>query len=465
VIATGDGANQGLALQALEDLNIPPGPGNFKLRIGHFAPFAAGDALADVRLQDGTVILDDVPYGAVTGYLELAAGEYDLKITSPDGLVIYIDPLPVSFAAGVWYSAYATGDGSNQPLGVFAWQAGAEGFFLPLAEYGVELAPETDEASGNPGETVMYSLDLTNNANITDTITVSAAGNAWEVELPETSFELGAGEMAEVMVHVTIPADAGEGETDAVTITALAGDGVTSDSSELTTEVAPFAAVQIAHLAPFAADPGTAVTVTLDGTPILSGFEYADSTGYVEVAPGEHLVEIYPAGASDPAITGTVDLEAGMDYTVLAVGDGVNQTLELVALMDDNSAPAAGSFKLRIGHFAPFAPGLALADVRLDDGTVVLDDVAFGDVAAYLELAAGEYDLQITSPDGMVVYIDIAPVTLADGQILSVFAVGEGANQALGAFALPAGEVGFLLPLETPEEEGFMVYLPIVGKE
>jgi hypothetical protein len=55
-------------------------------------------------------------------------------------------------------------------------------------------------------------------------------------------------------------------------------------------------------------------------------------------------------------------------------------------------------------------------------------------------------------------------VTLADGQILSVFAVGEGANQALGAFALPAGEVGFLLPLETPEEEGFMIYLPIVFK-
>ena len=64
--------------------------------------------------------------------------------------------------------------------------------------------------------------------------------------------------------------------------------------------------------------------------------------------------------------------------------------------MDDNTAPAAGNFKLRLGHLAPFANTLAgtPADVRLDDGTVILNDVFFGDVARYVELPAGTYDLR-----------------------------------------------------------------------
>ena len=33
--------------------------------------------------------------------------------------------------------------------------------------------------------------------------------------------------------------------------------------------------LEVAHLAPFAMDPGTAVTVTLDGTPVLTDFEFA----------------------------------------------------------------------------------------------------------------------------------------------------------------------------------------------
>jgi hypothetical protein len=45
-----------------------------------------------------------------------------------------IDPLPVPFNAGDIVSAFAVGEGVNQPLGVFAWPAGVPGFLLPLAQ-------------------------------------------------------------------------------------------------------------------------------------------------------------------------------------------------------------------------------------------------------------------------------------------------------------------------------------------
>jgi hypothetical protein len=117
---------------ALVDDLTPPAAGKFHLRLGHLAPFASGDALADIRLQDGTPVVMDVAFGDVTAFLPLDAGEYDLKITTPGGAVTLIDPVPVTFTEGAIITAFATGDGSNQPLGVFAWPADEPGFFLPL---------------------------------------------------------------------------------------------------------------------------------------------------------------------------------------------------------------------------------------------------------------------------------------------------------------------------------------------
>jgi uncharacterized repeat protein (TIGR01451 family) len=361
-IATGGANGWSLRLLALADDNTAPTAGNFKLRLGHLAPFADSitGTLADVRLQDGTVILDDVPFGAIAGYLELPAGEYDLKITTPDGGTTLIDPKPVTFNDGDIVSAFAVGDGVNQPLGVFAWPSDSNGILLPLEE-----------------------------------------------------------------------------------------------------PVTPMARLAVGHLAPFAMDPNTAVTVTLDGTAVLTGFEFADSTAYLDVEAGiTHTVEIFAAGVVTPAISAQINLMEGMDYSAIAVGGANGWPLELLALADDNTAPAAGNFKLRLGHLAPFTDTITgtLADVRLQDGTVILDDVPFGAIAGYLELPAGTYDLKITTPDGGTILIDPLPVTFSEGMIVSAFAVGDGINQPLGVFAWPSDAVGFLLPLKSYGT----VYLPLI---
>jgi subtilisin family serine protease len=104
--------------------------------------------------------------------------------------------------------------------------------------YGVELAPDTDGLTGEPGEMVEYTLSLTNSGNFTDIFDVTFAGNdpAWVVHLPDTSFELGAGDSTSMIVHVTVPIDANDGDNDTVTITATSqGDNMQTASSVLTT--------------------------------------------------------------------------------------------------------------------------------------------------------------------------------------------------------------------------------------
>jgi hypothetical protein len=360
-LAVGDGDNQELTLILLEDDLTAPAEGTFHLRLGHLAPFASGDdLLADVRLQDGTPVLENVDFGDVTPYLPLPAGEYDLKITSPGGETTLIDPLPMNFAEGTIISAFASGEGVNQDLGVFALPAGEEGFFLPLAQ-----------------EFKLY--------------------------------------MPLVMKNFT-----------------------------------PFAYLQVVHLAPFAED--ASVTVTLNGADALTDFAYGDSTEYIALPAGEYDVAVIPTGTTDAAIEATVTLMANTYYTVIAVGDITNQELGFIVLVDDLTAPAEGTFHLRLGHLAPFASGEAvLADVRLQDGTPILENVDFGDVTTYLPLPAGEYDLKITTPGGEVTLIDPLPVSFAEGMIISAFASGEGVNQDLGVFALPADMEGFFLPLAGTE--------------
>ena len=120
------------------------------------------------------------------------------------------------------------------------------------------------------------------------------------------------------------------------------------------------ASLQVAHLAPFAMDPDTAVSIELDGTEVLDGFEFADSTAYLPVEAGvDHLVEVFPAGSTTAAISATVNLNHTKDYVAIAKGGANGWDLGLELLEDDNAAPSAGKGKVRIGHLAPFATDAA----------------------------------------------------------------------------------------------------------
>jgi hypothetical protein len=198
----------------------------------------------------------------------------------------------------------------------------------------------------------------------------------------------------------------------------------------------------------------------LDPILIVEDFEYGDSTAYLDLPAGTYMIDITPTGGSEPAISAMVTVEDDGFYTVIAAGDGVNQDLELVVLEDDPTPPAPGFFHLRLGHLAPFAAGDAMADVRDRDGNPILENVAYGDITGFMPLPAGEYDLTITAPGGDPVLIDPLPVDIPEGAILSAFATGEGSNQALGVFALPADAPGDFLPLYTDLPDMFYLYLP-----
>lgn len=229
------------------------------------------------------------------------------------------------------------------------------------------------------------------------------------------------------------------------------------------------ALVTVGHLAPFAPAANTSVNIDVNGARAVQSLQYGSFTdGYVEL-PTNIRVQVFPdtmpmsplaaGGLGEPAVIDqSFDLEDFQNYTVVAVGDGAgaNQPLALLALEDDLSAPAAGNVKLRIVHAAPFAPVIADTAVSIrTDGTneVVngLANVEFGQNSGFFEVPAGEYDLRVSSPDGVSVFIDLAPITLAAGEIVTVFAAGNISTIDLGAFAVFGDGTAATLDIELPE--------------
>ena len=213
--------------------------------------------------------------------------------------------------------------------------------------------------------------------------------------------------------------------------------------------------IYIAHFAPFAADAaGTSVTVRLNGADAISNFEYGDTQAGVELDPGDYLVEIVPTGTNTVAISGNFSLEGGVQYTLAAIGDGTNQSLELFPLVDDTT-PAVDAAKLRVAHLAPFASGEAEVDICTDEGDVIIKDFEYKDVTdPYLELPAGDYDLLIALPDSNCeeVALDLPSITLADGDIVDLFAIG-GAN----GWPLDVASI-------TGLRNDFNLYIPMIQK-
>jgi hypothetical protein len=194
----------------------------------------------------------------------------------------------------------------------------------------------------------------------------------------------------------------------------------------------------VIHAAPFASGSASVTVEVISGTTTLAtipDFTFAETTGaYVDLPSGTDLdLEVTPTGAPSPAITATVNLMADTYYSVAAIGGANGWPLELFPLADDVTAPAAGNFKIRIAHLAPFAATSAATEVsiRTQDGTVVggLTNVPYKGVSPYLELPAGVYDLKVASPDGSTTIIEIPPLPLAEGNSYTAIAIGDGVNQ------------------------------------
>jgi hypothetical protein len=155
---------------------------------------------------------------------------------------------------------------------------------------------------------------------------------------------------------------------------------------------------------------------------------------YLEVPGGTYTIEVVAAGAdpADGAVIGPVDLDFAAGTMTTVAATNALESIEAQVLTDE-PMPQDGVAQVRVVHFSADAPAV---DIAVDEGDVVVENLAYPNAAGYLDLPEGEYDLEIRPTGTTDVAFDIDPLALAGGDSYTVFAIGSLAD---GSFTvLPA---------------------------
>jgi hypothetical protein len=179
------------------------------------------------------------------------------------------------------------------------------------------------------------------------------------------------------------------------------------------------AMVRVVHASPDA--PAVDVYVNGDIVDPLTNVPFFTASSYLELPAGEHQIQVAPTdtSADDAVIDATVTLEADAAYTVAATG--MLEDIQATLIEDDLSATPEGEARVGVYHFSPDAPAV---DVKLADGTALVEGLAFPDGGA-ISVPAGTYDIEVTPAGADDVVLDLSGTTFEEGVFYSVFANDE----------------------------------------
>jgi hypothetical protein len=172
--------------------------------------------------------------------------------------------------------------------------------------YGVALGPPVAAQSGVPGETVTYTLWVTNTGNLSDTTDLSVAGYTWPTAVTPPSVDLLPMRTAPLTVTVAIPPDAPLGHSDTATATATSQGGAVSDSSVLTTTAVACVDVSgveftFAPAKPWVGDSITFTATVVAGTvPITYLWNFSDDSA---VQIGNPIPHTFPLTVTEHTYT------------------------------------------------------------------------------------------------------------------------------------------------------------------
>jgi hypothetical protein len=171
----------------------------------------------------------------------------------------------------------------------------------------------------------------------------------------------------------------------------------------------------------------------VNGAVAIEGLEFGKATDWVVLAAGSYDVAVAPAGgmATDAVIEATLELEAGTNYNVAAVGLLAN--ISATVFTTDTADLAEGQTRVQVIHASPDAPAV---DIAVTGGDVLVPGLAFPDASGSLDVDAGAYDLEVRIAGTMDVALPLPGVELEDGTVYDIIAIGQVADGSLNILVL-----------------------------
>lgn len=162
---------------------------------------------------------------------------------------------------------------------------------------------------------------------------------------------------------------------------------------------------------------------------MIEGLPFREYTEYLALPAGSHEIRVNVTGTSTTVLNATPNVEAGRDYTAIAVGfaGGKEPALSLALLVDDNTLPVGNQIKVRVVHAAPSAPAVDVYVTTpfeaLDGKAPVLSNVPFKAASGYLAVPPSLYQARVAVAGTKTIAIDSHRLVTWAGIIRTVVAV------------------------------------------
>jgi len=381
------------------------------LRVAHLSP----DAPAVDIWINGSVALENVPFGAVSEYLGVESGVYVVQVTPTGAAAPVVIDATLTLMPGEAYTVAATGLLNEADLEAIVLiddqmpaADAAKVRFIHLSPD----APAVDIAVACCGGPILFE-----NARFRESIDYIAVDEGtYDLEVRLA----GTGSVALLVEGVELKA----GANYTIFATGLAGDGTLGALA--VGDAALPAKLRVAHLSPDA----PAVDIWANGARVLESVPFKAISDYLSLDAGSYRIQVSPAGATEPlVIDATVDLEIGTAYTVAATG--LLAEIAPIVLVDDLET-VANQAKVRFVHTSPDAPAV---DVGVSGGPVLFRDSSFRDASQYLSVGGGLYNLEVRLAGTMTVALPVPGVQLMNGTNYTIFAMGLAGDGSLMALA------------------------------
>ena len=174
--------------------------------------------------------------------------------------------------------------------------------------------------------------------------------------------------------------------------------------------------IRVLHASPNA----PAVDVYANDDLIVENLAYKQISPYIPVPSASYNVRVYPTGTMEDSVIDTdVYIPPNTVFNVGAVGNLPD--ISLYPIQEPNIAQDSDNACVRFIHFSPNAPAV---DVKLADGTVVFNNIAYKGVSNYICITPGTYTFTVSPAGGQDIALTVPDVVLDKNTYYTIYAVG-----------------------------------------